>query len=594
VWFQANKHKVPRIAFINKLDRMGADFFDCIAQMKEKLGCIPAICAIPAGQSSEFVGVIDLVRMKLIKKDDTDRTHHRYDLVDIPEKYRALADEYRHHLLEAATHADDHLLEAVLEGHDVSEEQLKKALRAGTLAGTFTPVLCGSAKNFHGVQLLLDSVVDYLPSPADRPPVSGLVYKNKEKAHVDRKPDPADHFSALAFKTVGEPTGDLVYLRIYSGQLHPKDDVLNTAVDREERVARIFRMMGDRRDVLDVAGPGEIVAVLGLKQTFTGNTLCDANNAIVLEEIRFPEPVISQAIVPDKNTDETKLAEAIGRLVRDDPTLRCRTDQETNQLILSGMGELHLEVSVDKLQRTPGVKLTVGKPMVAYRQTLAKPVTIETRYIKQSGGRGKYAVIHMEYRHLSKEDLEDWATYCVEQKEKPDPNGLYFMDKIVGGVVPGEYIPSVEAGFRDGTKKGAKYGFPCVDIEATLFDGKYHDVDSSQDAFRSAAWESFRDAQMEAGIVLLEPIMTVVAVAPAQYLGDLTRDVSRRRGEILDTSMDKGRCMLKAYVPLAELFGYTTELRNFTSGTASFTMEPSHYAPVKEELADLPVTVGTK
>jgi elongation factor G len=587
VWYQANKHRVPRLAYINKLDRMGADFFDCIEQMKAKLSVIPAICALPAGQSSEFEGIIDLVTMKYIQRDKSDQTNVKYDLVEIPEKYRAQAEEYHHHLLEAATHADDHLLELVLEGKPVSEELLRHALRKGTLENKLTPVLCGSSKTFHGVQLLLDAVVDYLPSPAERPPVEGIVPKSKEKEHVERKPDPKEPFSCLAFKTISESTGDLVFLRIYSGELHPKDDVLNTANGRSERVARIFRMMGDRRDVLDVAGPGEIVAVVGLKQTHTGNTLCDHDKPILLEDIRFPDPVISQAIVPDKTTDETKLADALGKMVRDDPTLKCRTDPETNQLILSGMGELHLEVSVEKLMRNPGVRVTVGKPMVAYRQTLARPVQLETRYIKQSGGRGKYAVIYMEYKPLTKDEVAEWTAYQEEQGEKPDPNNLYFVDKIVGGVVPGEYIPSVEKGFRSACQKGAKYHFPCVDIEAMLTDGKYHDVDSSQDAFTSAAVENFRDAQMKAGIVLLEPIMNVVVLAPDKYLGDLTRDVSRRRGEILNSTMDKGRCMLHAYVPLAELFGYTSELRNFTSGTASFSMEPSHYAPVKEELADL-------
>jgi elongation factor G len=587
VWFQADKHHVPRIAFVNKLDRMGADFFACIEQMKEKLGVIPAICALPAGESSAFEGVIDLVRMKFILKDKEDKTNVKYDLVEIPAQYRALAEEYRQHLLEAATHADDHLLELVLESKPVSEELLRKALRAGTIQGKLTPVLCGSAKNFHGVQLLLDAVVDYLPSPAERPPVEGIVPKSKEKETAQRKPDPKEPFSCLAFKTISEPTGDLVFLRIYSGELHPKDDVLNSAIGKSERVARIFRMMGDRRDVLEVAGPGEIVAVVGLKQTHTGNTLCAEDKSILLEDIRFPDPVISQAIIPDKTTDETKLADALGKMVRDDPTLKCRTDPETNELILSGMGELHLEVSVEKLMRNPGVRVSVGKPMVAYRQTLARPVELETRYIKQSGGRGKFAVIYMEYKPLTKEERAEWAAEREEEGEKPDPNNLYFVDRIVGGVVPKEFIPSVEKGFRQGCQKGAKYRFPCVDIQVMLTDGKYHDVDSSQDAFTSAAVENFRDAQMKAGIVLLEPIMNVVVHAPDKYLGDLTRDVSRRRGEILNSTMDKGRCMLHAYVPLGELFGYTSELRNFTSGTAAFTMEPSHYAPVKEELADL-------
>ena len=514
VWYQANKHKVPRLAFVNKLDRMGADFYECIEQMKAKLGCVPAICTIPAGQSGEFEGIIDLVRMKFVLQDPTDPKHHRYSFTDIPEKYKEQADEYRQYLLDAAAHGDDHLMELVLDGKEVSEELLRKAIRKATLTNQITPVHCGSSKNYQGVQLLLDAVVDYLPSPADRAAVVGMVPKSKEKAKAERKPEPQEPFAALAFKTVSESTGDLVYMRIYSGELRPKDDVLNATSGREERVARIFRMMGDRREPLDVAGPGEIVALVGLKQTYTGNTLCSEEAPIVLEEIRFPEPVISQSLIPDKTADETKLADALNKLVRDDPTIKCRTDPETNQLILSGMGELHLEVSVDKLQRNPGVKVTVGKPMVAYRQTISQPVELETRYIKQSGGRGKYAVIYMEYRPLTKEEGLELAAAAEEEGDKPDPNRIYFQNKIFGGVVPVEYIPSVEAGFRDGCKKGAKYGYPCVDIEAKLTDGKYHDVDSSQDAFKSAAMENFREAQAKAGITLQEPIMTVVVVAP--------------------------------------------------------------------------------
>jgi elongation factor G len=462
---------------------------------------------------------------------------------------------------------------------------LRRALRAGTLSGKLTPVLCGSSKEYHGVRLLLDAIVDYLPSPQDRPPVQGFVPKSKER--VERKPEAGEPFAALAFKTISEKHGDLVFLRIYSGELHPGDTVQNSTIKRAERISHIYRLMGDRRERLEVAGPGEIVAVVGLKQTATGQTLCAQEQPIALEEIRFPEPVLAQALIPGKNVDETKLADALGKMVRDDPTLRARTDPETSQLILSGMGELHLEVTVHKLMRDHGVQVSVGKPMVAYRQTLARPVEIETRYIKQSGGRGKYAVIYMHYEPLTKAQVEEWTAYQEEQGEKPDPNNLYFMDKIFGGVVPGEYIPAVEAGFRQACTKGAKYGFQCVDMQVTLLDGKAHEVDSSQDAFKLAAIECTRDAQLKAGIVLLEPIMNVVVHAPGQYLGDLTRDVSRRRGEILNTSLDKGRCLLHAYVPLAELFGYTSELRNFTSGTASFTMEPSHYAPVKEELADL-------
>jgi elongation factor G len=585
VWFQANKHRVPRIAYVNKLDRMGADFSNCIAEMKEKLQVKPAICALPAGQSSLFEGVIDLVEMKFIQRDKSDKANKKYELIDIPEKYRAEAEKYHHDLLDVASHCCDEMVELIIEGKPVPKELLKKALRKGTIDGTLTPILCGSSKNFHGVELLLDSVIDYLPSPLERPPVEGTVPKSKEK--TQRRTDAKEPFAALAFKTVSEPTGDLVYTRIYSGELHPKDEVFNTTTGRTERIARIFRMMGDRRDSLEVAGPGEIVALVGLKNTHTGNTLCDKASPVALEDIRFPEPVISQAIIPDKTTDETKLADALGKLVRDDPTLKLKTDPETKQLILSGMGELHLEVTLEKLHRSPGVKVTAGKPMVAYRQTLSKMVDIETRYIKQTGGRGKFAVINVKFEPLNKEQCAEWATYQEENGEKKDPNNLYFIDKIVGGVIPNEYIPSVEQGFREACTKGAKYGFQCVDIQATLHFGKYHDVDSSQDAFKLAAWECTRDAMLKAGITLLEPIMNVVVIAPEKYQGDLAGDVNRRRGEILNFTSDKGRCMIHAYIPLASLFGYTSDLRNVTSGTASFSMEPSHYAPVREELADL-------
>ncbi len=585
VWYQANKHRVPRIAYVNKLDRMGADFFNCITEMKEKLGVVPAICSLPAGQSSAFEGVIDLIEMKFILRDPKDATHKKFELVEIPEAYKAQAEEYHHKLLDIASLADDHLTELLLEGKDVPKEVLKAAIRKGTIEGKLNPIFCGSSKNYHGVELLLDAVLAYLPAPDERPPVQGIVPKTKAK--VERTADPKQPFSCLAFKTVTEATGDLVYVRIYSGELHPKDEVYNTTWGRTERIARIFRMMGDRKESLEVAGPGEIVALVGLKNTFTGNTLCDKEAPIALESIRFPEPVISQAIIPDKSTDETKLADGLGKLVRDDPTLKMRTDPETKQLIISGMGELHLEVSIEKLQRNPGVKVSVGRPMVAYRQTLSKAVDIETRFIKQSGGRGKFAVVNIKFDPLTKDQVAEWTAYQEEQGDKPDPNNIYFLDKIVGGVIPGEFIPSVEQGFREACVKGAKYGFQCVDIQATLHFGKYHDVDSSQDAFKLAGMECTRDAMLKAGITLLEPIMNVVVIAPDKYQGDLAGDINRRRGEILNFSSDKGRCSIHAYIPLASVFGYTSDLRNFTSGTASFSMEPSHYSPVREELADL-------
>jgi elongation factor G len=591
VWHQADRHRVPRLAFVNKLDRMGADFFGCIKQMREKLGIEPAVCALPAGQDAKFTGVIDLVRMKFWAQDPSDPTHQKYTCEEIPAEFREEAEQWREHLLEAASHGCDTVLEYIVEGKPVSEEMLRKALRTGAIAGKIVPVLCGSAKEYHGVRLLMDAVAEYLPSPLDRPPVRGTAPKSsrgpKGSALLERRPDLAEPLAALAFKTISEQHGDFVFLRIYSGELKPGMTVLNSALRKTERISHIYRLMGARRDRLESAGPGEIVAAVGLRQTYTGHTLCDQDQPILLEEIRFPEPVISQALLPAKNVDETKLADALGKMVRDDPTLRTRVDPETSELILSGMGELHLEVAVHKLMRDHRVQVTVGKPMVAYRQTLAKPVELEYRYIKQTGGRGKYAVIEMKFVPLSKEQRDEWAAFREEEDEKPDPNGLYFVDEVVGGAVPREYIPAVEKGFRLACAKGAKYGFPVVDVEASLIDGKAHEVDSSAQTFEIAAQECFRETQVRAGLVLLEPIMNVMVHAPGQYLGDLTRDVSRRRGEILNSSLEKGRCQLHAYVPLAELFGYTSELRNFTSGTASFTMEPSHYAPVKEELADL-------
>ncbi len=585
VWFQANKYKVPRIAFVNKLDRMGADFYDCVEQMKTKLHVTPAICTIPVGQSGEFKGIIDLIENKFVLKDDTDKTNRKYSLVDIPASHKDEAAMYREQLLETAALASDEIAEMVLEGKDVPKDKLLKALRDGTLSGKFNPIYCGSSKNFHGVQILLDAVVNFLPSPLDRPPVEGWNPKAKEK--VTRKPDPKEPFSGLAFKTVAESTGDLVYVRVYSGELRQGDTVLNTTANKEERIGRLYRMMGATRQELEFAGPGDIVAVVGLKHTYTGHTLCAENAPVALESITFPKPVISQAIIPERTTDATKMGEAIMRLTRDDPTLKFHTDEETKDLILSGMGELHLEVSVEKLHRFPGVKVSVGKPRVAYRQTFAKPVELETRYIKQSGGRGKFAVIKVQYKPLDQDGIEEWVNYLAETGEKPDPNNVYFYDTIFGGVVPKEYIPPIEDGIRNMAKKGAKYGFPCVDLEACLVDGKYHDVDSSQDAFRLAGEENFREAQLKAGIKLLEPIMLVVVVTPEQYQGAITGDVNRRRGIIEEISSDKGRGIIRAKIPLANLFGYTSDLRGATSGTASFSMEFSHYQEVREDLADI-------
>ncbi len=594
VWRQANKYKVPRIAFVNKLDRMGADFWGCVQQIREKLLSVPAVVTIPAGQDTAFEGIIDLIRMKFVTRDETDPTKRNFFLNDVPAKYKAEAEQRRAELLDTISVASDELTELVLEGKDVPEELVRKTLRKGTLDGLFTPVHCGSAKMYQGVQQLLDLVVDCLPSPLERPPVEGVNPKTKEV--VTRKPDPSEPLAALAFKTVAESTGDLVYIRVYSGQLKPGETYLNTTVNRTERIARFFRMMGDKRIELESAGPGDIVAAIGLKQTFTGQTLCDQSAPVALESISFPKPVINAALNFARSLDAGKVGEALGRLVRDDPTLKAHTDEETKETILSGMGELHLEVSLEKLRRAlnlpqsdPAVQL--GRPRVAYRQTLARARDIETVLKKQTGGRGKYAVINVKYRPLTPEDVEEKVREIEELKDpkvKPDPSNVYFVNSITQGAIPKEYIPSVEEGFRDGCKKGQKYPFPFVDVEAELHFGKYHDVDSSQDAFYMCAVDGFRDAQEQCGIQLLEPIMKVVVVSPKQYQGPITGDINRRRGMIEETSEDKGVAQVMAKIPLAELFGYTSDLRSATAGTASFSMEFSHYAPVREELADLP------
>lgn len=594
VWRQANKYKVPRIAYVNKLDRMGADFWGCVRQIEEKLHAKPAVVTVPAGQDSAFEGLIDLIEMKFITRDESDVTKRNFFVQSIPDKYRAEAEKAREQLLDVVSAACDEITELVLEGKPVPPELIRQALRRGTLSGQFTPVHCGSSKLFQGVQQLLDLIVDCLPSPLDRPPVEGINPKTREVER--RRPDASEPFTALAFKTVAESTGDLVYIRIYSGEMKPGATYLNTTLNKTERVVRFYRMMGDKRIELESAGPGDIVAAIGLKQTATGHTLCDAESPIALESISFPKPVVSAALSFARTLDSGKVGEALSRLVRDDPTLKAHTDEETKETILSGMGELHLEISLEKLRRSLNLpqgdpQVQLGKPRVAYRQTLAKEVDLEYRYIKQTGGRGKYAVINVRYKPLSAEEIADRIRAIEElndPKVKPDPNNIYFVNSITQGVIPKEYIPSVEEGLRDAAKRGYKYPFPFVDLEFELHFGKYHPVDSSQDAFYLCALEAFREAEEKAGIVLLEPIMKVVVVCPKQYQGAISGDISRRRGMIEETSEDKGIAQVVAKIPLANLFGYTNDLRGATGGTASFSMEFSHYAPVPIELADLP------
>jgi elongation factor G len=601
VWRQATKYKVPRIAYVNKLDRMGADFWGCVEQMKTKLHANPCVVTIPAGQDSALEGVIDLIRMKLIRRDTSDKTNRAFFVDDIPEKYAAEAAKRREQMLDAVSAASDEIMEKVLDGQDVPEGLILKALRKGTLDGTFTPVHCGSSKMFQGVQQLLDLVVDCLPSPLDRPPVDGINPKTKEVEQ--RKPEPSEPMSALAFKTVAEPTGDLVYIRVYSGELKPGENYTNTTNGKKERIARFYRMMGDKRIELEKAGPGDIVAGIGLKETYTGNTLSDPDNPVALEAISFPKPVIGQSLQFSKTLDSGKVGEALNRLVRDDPTLKTHTDEETKETIISGMGELHLEISIEKLKRAVGVPqedtelIKLGKPRVAYRQSFARAKDLEYSFKKQTGGRGKYAVINVRYNPLTPEQVAEKVQAIEDLKNpkiKPDPNNVFFTNSISQGSIPKEYIPSVEEGLREAAKKGYKYPFPFVDLEFDLHFGKYHDVDSSQDAFYLCALEAFRDAEQTCGIKLLEPIMKVVVVSPKQYQGPIVGNISSRRGVIEETSEDKGVAQVTAKVPLANLFGYTSDLRSATQGTASFSMEFSHYAEVPVELADIPASMVRK
>jgi len=595
VWRQATKYKIPRLAYVNKLDRMGSDFWACVEQMKTKLFANPVVVTIPAGQDSALEGIIDLIRMKLVTRDMTDASNRKFFIEEIPEKYADEANKRRAQMLDGISIASDEITEAVLDGKPVSEAQILKALRKGTLENLFTPVHCGSSKMFHGVQQLLDLVVDCLPNPTQRPPIQATHPKTKEI--VTRTPEASQPMSALAFKTVAEQNGDLVYIRVYSGELRPGENYLNTSTGKKERIARFYRMMGDKRISLEKAGPGDIVAAMGLADTFTGNTLSDPDNPVALEAIQFPKPVIAQSLQFSKLLDAGKVGESLNRLVRDDPTLKTHTDDETKETILSGMGELHLEISIEKLKRAVGIRqddvdsVKLGKPRVAYRQCFARSVDFEYKFQKQTGGRGKFAVISVKYSPLSPEQVAEKVAEIEElndPKIKPDPNNVYFVNSITQGAIDKQYIPSVEEGLREAAKKGYKYPFPFVDLEFDLHFGKMHDVDSSQDAFYLCALESFREAEGKAGIQLLEPIMKIVVVSPKDYQGPITGNISSKRGMIEETSEDKGVSMVTAKVPLANLFGYTSDLRSATQGRASFSMEFSHYAPVSVELADLP------
>jgi len=567
VWRQANKYRVPRVIFVNKMDRMGANFFNAIDKVRERLGAPAYPIQIPVGAEDQFQGIVDLFSMKAtIYTDDLGTTSHSEE---IAEDLAAVCKEWRHKLVEAVVETDDELMEKYLEGAEVGEAELKRALRKATIAGKVIPMLCGSAFKNKGVQPLLDAVVDFLPSPVDLAAVEGI---NPNNGTTElREPSDEAPFSALAFKIASDPYGNLTYFRVYSGELKKGSYVYNSTKDRKERVGRILRMHANHREDIDSVGAGDIAAAVGLQYSTTGDTLCEEKHPIVLEAITFPEPVISQAIEPKTKADQEKLGQALQKLAIEDPTFRMFTDEETGQTIIAGMGELHLEIILDRLKREFKVEANVGKPQVAYKEAITKSIEKQGRFVRQTGGKGQYGDV--------------WI-----RLEPGEPGtGYVFESKIVGGVVPREYVKPVEEGIREAAHSGCLAGYPVLDFKATLFDGSYHDVDSSEMAFKIAGSMAFKEANRAAGPVLLEPIMGVEVTTPKDYMGDVIGDLNSRRGMIQGTEEAPGGAqVIKANVPLSEMFGYATDLRSKTQGRATYTMEFSHYerAPktVEEEI----------
>ncbi len=567
VWRQADRYKVPRICYINKMDRIGADFYAAVDSIVDRLEANPLVMQIPIGAEADFIGVIDLVEMKAHTWLGDDGRN--WETGDIPAGYLDRAEEYRGKLLEQVAEVDEKLLEKYLEDLDISPNEIKAAVRTGTLERVFTPVFLGSAFKNKGVQPLLDGVVDYLPAPSDLPPVHGFK-PGEEETVLTRASDDSEPFAALAFKIMSDPhVGKLTYFRVYSGHAAKGDSILNTTSGKKERLGRILRMHANHREDLDDVFTGDIVAAVGLKSTTTGDTLsAPGPDAIQLESMTFPAPVISVAIEPKTKADQEKLSDSLQRLAEEDPTFLVRTDEETGQTIIAGMGELHLDILVDRLMREFKVDANVGRPQVAYRETIRKPAEkVELRYVKQTGGRGQYA-------------------HVVINLEPTGPGGGYeFVDEIKGGKVPREYIPSVDAGIEDAMDQGVLAGYPLVDVRATLVDGSYHEVDSSEMAFRIAGSMVLQEAAKKAGVKLLEPIMQVEVVTPEEYMGDVIGDLSSRRGRIGEMSQRGNARVVTAQVPLSEMFGYVTDLRSKTQGRATSTMQFHSYQDVPDNIA---------
>ena len=564
VWRQADKYKVPRMVYVNKMDIMGADFFNCLHQLETRLNCNPVAIQIPIGAEDNFQGIVDLIKMDAeIYKDDEGKV---METVEIPADLKEKAEEYRGKLVEAASEFDDELMMKYLEGEEISEEELKKALRRASVENKVTLVCCGTSYRNKGIQPLLDYIVEFLPSPLDIPNVKGVDMDGNE---IERKTSDDEPFAALAFKIATDPfVGKLCFFRVYSGILESGSYVYNATKGKKERVGRILQMHANKRTELTHVVAGDIAAGIGFKEVGTGDTLCDINNPVILENMEFPEPVIDVAIEPKDKDAQEKMGLALAKLAEEDPTFKTYTNQETGQIVIAGMGELHLEIIVSRLKREFKVDCTVGKPQVAYKETIRKTVEVEGKFVRQSGGRGQYGHVWIKL-----EPLEPGT-------------GFEFENKIVGGVVPKEYIKPVEEGIKEAAESGVLGGFPTIDFKATLYDGSYHDVDSSEMAFKIAGSMAFKEGAKKAGAVILEPIMKVEVTVPEEYMGDVIGDINSRRGRMEGMEAQNGAQIIKAFVPLSEMFGYATSLRSKTQGRGNYSMEPSHYEEVPKSVLE--------
>ncbi|MEX0646936.1 MAG: elongation factor G [Balneolaceae bacterium] len=579
VWRQANKYKVPRMAFVNKMDRTGADFYNVIEQMREKLSANPIPIQIPIGAEDDFKGVVDLINMQGIVWDD-ESLGAKYDVVDIPAELKEKADEYHKIMIEAIADHDDELMEKYLMEEEISEEEINNAIRKATLARDITPVLCGTALKNKGVQILLDKVIEYLPSPLDVEAVNGVDPEDEDKK-MKRNPDVNEPFSALAFKIATDPyVGKLTFFRVYSGTLEKGSYILNSSTGDRERIGRILEMHANDKKDIDLVRAGDIAAAVGVKKVNTGDTFCDVDHPILLEKITFPEPVIKLAVEPKSKADAEKLTTGLVKLAEEDPTFKVTTDDETGQTTIAGMGELHLEIIVDRLKREFKVEANVGQPQVSYRETISKAIEHREIYKKQTGGRGKFADIDFEIG-----PLEHFEQYADDDKKVTISEGFKFVNEIVGGNIPREYIPSVEKGFREAMKSGIQANYPVQNIGVRLFDGSYHDVDSDAFSFELCAKLAFRNSARKAAPELLEPVMTVEVTTPEEYMGDVIGDINGRRGIIQKMDNNAEGSVVKAKVPLSEMFGYSTDLRSLTQGRAAYSMEFAEYVAVPDSKA---------